>query len=408
MISNEIVFLTAPNHLQKITIGITASFIAIFTLLGGCDRPKDKDQIEVIEGGRVVSFSTAPIRHEKGGQSLANRCPEKLNSFHHPFDVNSHWNIAVGQEAMLVKTPIKSDFIGTDEVFIARSATDDPQMKLFSGFSNKERCRPAEPLHQQWASGYKFNLPATVSPPMTGENYTPNNHSAIVDENGNITEVQPLSRCGQGLVSGYTGHEPGETQDNLRGSNLRGAHGGSGMSTLGGTIRLGELTRRQPITHALKIVINPKFLSRAGDGFRDPASKADYDYKRIYKGYRSALQMGSLLTLPSNFNCRRLQTGPGQKVCQALKNYGVYVVDNSAFDSTMLVSEHGLHDEVLRLTEINIGTDNNNSSDVNKNFVQSGSYYNDISSVLSKLHVVDDNRPGGYGGAGPRRATCST
>ena len=49
------------------------------------------------------------------------------------------------------------------------------------------------------------------------------------------------------------GYNFGDTD--LRGDGIRGSHGGSAMSALGGSIRLGELTRGEPIRHAIDLLL---------------------------------------------------------------------------------------------------------------------------------------------------------
>ncbi|CAF1665766.1 unnamed protein product, partial [Didymodactylos carnosus] len=83
-----------------------------------------------------------------------------------------------------------------------------------------------------------------------------NNAAALLQpDNHTIINTQPLYRCTPGspvlslVQSGVTAKD-----DIVWGSGTWGAHGGSELSSIGGTIRLGELLPNTPsIQHALKL-----------------------------------------------------------------------------------------------------------------------------------------------------------
>ena len=121
----------------------------------------------------------------------------------------------------------------------------------------------------------------------------------------------------------------------ITGDGIRGAHGGSGMSSIGGTIRLGELVPNGIIRHALKVnLYAQKYLAYNEDetpGYRWPAIRADgYANESTYGGPNPALEMGALLALLPNFDVNSLQTEPGRIIATAFINYGGYVVDDTA------------------------------------------------------------------------------
>ena len=90
---------------------------------------------------------------------------------------------------------------------------------------------------------------------------------------------------------------------------LPGCHGGSGLSGLGGSVRVGEVSGAAPIRHALKISLNCKrTCSTAGGGFRWPATKADGYFEDQYGGTLDGVRMGSLLAVPPDTDIAGLAT----------------------------------------------------------------------------------------------------
>jgi hypothetical protein len=118
-------------------------------------------------------------------------------------------------------------------------------------------------------------------------------------------------------------------------------HGGSGTS--GGEITLGDLQRGQ-INHAIGInVWGKKYLSKLDGGFVFPADRADSGYRDqashdYYGGSIPDLKMGTHLAIPPSLTAQKLgiQSREGQILFEAFKRYGVYVVDNSAWDALYL------------------------------------------------------------------------
>ena len=115
-----------------------------------------------------------------------------------------------------------------------------------------------------------------------------------------------------------------------------GAHGGSGLSTVGGSIRDGELSGPGRIRHALKINIDcaqSLVLAGVGHSHRWPAVQEDDPLDRErYGGSNPRLMPGALLALPRHFHVSELKSYQGRKLAWALKNYGAYVVDETAGD----------------------------------------------------------------------------
>jgi len=265
--------------------------------------------------------------------------------------------------------------------------------------------------------------------------HTPNNNTVIVQPvAGPLNLVEANAGCRiAGVASplyGYTGANDlgvhvvhptaGSGLVDIYGHGTYGAHGGSGLSGLGGTIRKMELFDANPIRHALKILVYGKEnLGRTGscsDGTTGcvwPAIRSDSGYNQVndpnyYGNNSSGLLMGSLVTLgprPTT-NCTTgtgltgpLRTGPGRKLCQALQDYGAYVVDNTAFAAVGIAIERGAADELnsqgYSLVNPSIGHFELDTRVANSN---SSNFVLDVKVLMASLMRVRNNGPLSVGG----------
>lgn len=125
----------------------------------------------------------------------------------------------------------------------------------------------------------------------------------------------------------------------IEGTGTAGCHGGSGLSGLGGTLTLTDLTQSAPITHALKIALDGLTnYSSANGGFRWPATNADSGYNvsgsdAYYGGSNPNVQEGSLLALPKSISASSFSNPTVAKLAQAMQDYGAYIVDDTGSDS---------------------------------------------------------------------------
>lgn len=121
----------------------------------------------------------------------------------------------------------------------------------------------------------------------------------------------------------------------LRGDGRLGCHGGSGLSGIGGTVRVGEMSAPAPLRHPLKINLNCQVsCSTAGEGFRWPAFRADGVYRDRYRGTDPRVNMGTLLAIPPDADLGWITEPDTRKIAEALRDYGAYVVDETGGSST--------------------------------------------------------------------------
>ena len=252
------------------------------------------------------------------------------------------------------------------------------------------------PMHRDWVIG-----------PNTWDGNKPNAGTGILMPNGTtIMQIQPFARCNKG---GYaTAKNPIPRMVEIDGDGIRGAHGGSGLSSIGGAIRCGEF-KDGIIRHAMKINLFGKdAISRTGNGYRWPAVKADTGYtdagaNNYYNGKVPALRMGALLALRptdyarvvSGFKTGTSENSPAVILARAFRDYGAYVVDNTARPRVDIVTEWGPTCRVEEEFKAQYDYPIVGTSDTN--------WGQDWNRILQNLHVVDNNSVDNPGG-GPYQA----
>ncbi len=232
-----------------------------------------------------------------------------------------------------------------------------------------------------------------------------NNSAAILDTDGHtLIQVQPLTRCSAGGIATSIVRYP---DGDLYGDGIQGAHGGSGMSSLGGTLRLGELKPGQTgPKHALKFVVYMKeayACTKMSDCFRWPAVQADSYALGFYGSGASnpnqnntAMKMGALLALPAGLDLTSLglETEPGKQMAWTLQNYGAYIVDDTYDAAFTIATENSPAGAFVEQFQTDYGVAFNQSSDADVGWTR------DVQRIVPKLEVVDNNGPGSIGGGG--------
>ena len=129
-------------------------------------------------------------------------------------------------------------------------------------------------------------LPPDYILPGAAGSETPNNSAAVLMPDGRtVKQMQPLTHCSVG--GQWTAYDFKRDVD-LYGDGITGAHGGSGLSSIGGTIRLGELLPGSVMRHALKVNLDCESeCSPANGGHRWPATQADSCWSSCYGGAQS-------------------------------------------------------------------------------------------------------------------------
>jgi hypothetical protein len=227
---------------------------------------------------------------------------------------------------------------------------------------------------------------------------TPNHYASFLLPDGvTLRETEPFYRCSPG------GHGTAATpprESDIRGDGLTGGTGASGVSALGGTLRLGELRPGgAPPRHALRLHLDAAENVAACDAptecHRWPATTANSYGPSTYGGAVPALRLGALLVLhrDQDIAALGLESEPGRQIAWTLRHFGAYVVNDAArsvYSFAGELSPRGSFEEQLRqdwsLDTFPLPEDTPLARDMQR--------------IFAALFVVDDNGPESIGGAG--------
>lgn len=232
-----------------------------------------------------------------------------------------------------------------------------------------------------------------------------NNGAVFLDADGqNLVQLQPFTRCSVGGIATALLRFPSLS---LYGAGVAGAHGGSGLSTLGGTIRVGELRPGSVgMRHVLKLNVHSNLvLSKCADRsqcYRWPATTADLNAPSVYgtlsKKINSAMKMGALLAIPRSIKLSslNLQSEPGRQIAWTLQNYGAYIVDSTGGPGYSLSVEEGADGSVAK----QFMTDYKYPMEDWAIHACTNPWVGDFQKIIQVLQVVDNNGPTSIGGGG--------
>jgi len=351
--------------------------------------------------------------HEVSAQTVAGVPvvhPSTRDPLQQPFSSTSIWNTPIGSNAVYVPANLPADPRGQawatmpqidGEIIILQPTSNlTPIQKNSAAWSGGDRCAPdnttSTPLQN-------VPIPATLTVPNGGGN----NSAAVLGADGQtIYQNQPFTRC---TVGGGATALLGFPNENLYGLGITGSHGGSGLSAIGGSIRIGELRPGgQPPFHALKIEVDSAVVlhtcpAAQTDCFRWPANKADSHattaYGSLGDGTQPAgMKMGALLAIPANVNLSNLGllSVPGQMIAWTLQNYGAYIVDSTGGAGFTINAENGAQGSMLTQFQNDWGYPMQDwVIHSNKN-----PWVHDLQILVPLLAVVDNNTAATPGGGG--------
>ncbi|TFC60337.1 hypothetical protein E3O62_06385 [Cryobacterium sp. TMT2-15-1] len=332
--------------------------------------------------------------------------PSNRDPLKWPFRQDSIWNLPLSDSAVYLPADIgKATEWGmtTDEDLIILTP-DAPLTDVFTNYKDWSpnpdgnlRCAAEGPLLTQ------LPIPAEWTNDQPAGT-TPNASAAVLKQDGlTLFQTQPLHRCTAG---GYaTSHYVFNEMNIKTGDGIEGSHGGSRMSSIGGSVRMGELAPGGVIRHALKINLFGKLNlfcasgeSDGKDGYRWPALASDSGAcSGVYGGTNPALQQGSLLALRPDFDAGTLETEPARIVASALRDYGAYVVDDTGWNVYALMTERGPAGDVAVEFNQTWGFELAPQS-------RDNAWSRDMDRIFGVLNVVDNSAPSTPGG-GPLNST---
>ena len=308
-----------------------------------------------------------------------------------PFSSDSIWNTSIGSGAAYQPAGIVSNNAGGSPTYFSQDedvVVMTPSAPLTSvyysgvGWTGGDRC-PA-----QGDLVATVPVPADYVLPNSGEN----NSAAFLSPDGQTVEQnQPFTRC---VAAGPATTLVAFANTDIYGAGPAGAHGGSGLSALGGTIRLGEFTSGE-IHHVMKIELFAAQYYYCCVSHWPATVIDDYADPTTYGGSNPNLGPGSLLALSPTFDLSGLATTPGKILAQAFIDYGAYVVDDTYWNDWAIATEQGpngrVADEFATLYGFAM------SSPDNSPFKQ------DVITIFQALQVVTNNSASSVGGGGTPR-----
>ncbi len=320
------------------------------------------------------------------------------DKFKWPFASNSPWNTSIGsgasyQDANIVRGAGTLFAIDEDIVVMKPTAPMIDVKYNGSGWTEGgDRC-PAQ-------GGTVQSVPVPASY-WVGN--TTQNHSAsfLMPDGQTVKQNQPFTRC---VAGGVATTLLAFGDQNIYQAGLYGSHGGSGLSALGGTIRLGEFSSGK-ISHVMKVNLLASQYYWSGCQARWPANRVD-GYcggggTDAYRGSNPNFTPGALLALKPDFNVNGLRTIPGKILARAFIDYGAYVVDDKYIDAYAIVTEQGPDGRVANEFQSLYGF----GIEQRQVALITTPWGLDIKDIFENLYIVTNNRADNVGGGGTPRVT---
>jgi hypothetical protein len=334
--------------------------------------------------------------------------PKTRDPLKWPFSQNSIWNTPIGDSAVYVAAnlePAETEKLTIDEDLIILTP-GEPMMDIYENFADwnpeKSRCgiEGGKLYSVPFPEDFKYS-------PDNWEGGCPNaGLASLMPDGRTIKQTQPFARCFPGQPG--TSHYLFKDQD-IYGDGYYGAHGGSGLSAIGGALRSGELLpRSKSLRHAMKINIwaaeNIQY-DTITQGHRWPAPRSDSyaarDYGKLSRStpYVPAVRIGALLALPDwmDLDSMKFESKPGRMLAEAFQDYGAYIVDDTARDAWAIITAWEADGRFASEFKREWGYDFTTMNADNE-------WSRDVEKIFRNLHVVDNNGPKSIGGGGkPRR-----
>jgi hypothetical protein len=344
--------------------------------------------------------STAPAAPTQPVTSLRNPLKQ-------PFASNSIWNMPIGSNAVYVPANLSPNpgnniyakMPGIDDEKIILKPTA-PLVKInqsSAGWSGKDRCVATGGLLLQ------VPMPTSYVVPNTNKN---SSATFLLGDGRTIVQTQPLARC----TTGGSGTAMVKFANvDLYGVGITGAHGGSGLSAIGGSIRLGELRPGSATgpRHALKVNVYAKEAlfkcTTRASCHRWPAVTSDSYavgwYGTAKGNLNTAMKMGALLAIAPSISVASLglETAPAKQLAWTLQNYGGYIVDDTYAAGFDFNVEDGPDGSKKAEFKADWGFDMEQKVQGNTPWMR------DIQRIAKALSVVNNNGPTTIGGGGTPR-----
>jgi hypothetical protein len=223
----------------------------------------------------------------------------------------------------------------------------------------------------------------------------------LLPDGRTMVHTQPFTKCLGENPTSLVKFDPVD----LYGDGRIGSHGGSGLSGIGGSLRIGELRPNgDPPRHVLKVNVYAKEAlyrcATKSECATWPALNADSyavgHYGAIGATAPFEMKMGALLAIPTSYNLAtmKLETQPAKMLAWTLQNYGAYIVDDTFTPGFAINAEHGPDGSFQAQFEYDWGFKLEQRVRDNTPWVR------DMQRILQALHVVTNNSAHSVGGPG--------
>ena len=345
--------------------------------------------------GALKATGSAPSSARASG-AVSSQGPTSRSPYTWPFSWDSIWNIPIASTATYAPANISTSgtYEGTSEADYDSVSPSFPVVSLVN----------AE------ISGTSSGPVSVHGDPSMSSDGSLNGCSAFLGtDNTTVYQGQTTELTAGGNPSFGGALDATNAPVNIEGAGITGCHGGSGLSGLGGTLTLADLTQSGPITHALKIELDGYLnYSGANGGFRWPAIEADTGYNdsssvNYYGGSNSNVQEGSLLALPASISPSSFSNPTVAKIARALQSYGAYIVDTTAtgsYNFSSLITNYDASSQLL--SDVCAGGAPCGTPSSNPGIVSS-----ELDTLFQDLEVVTNNSPSTPGGGAIGASRCA-
>jgi hypothetical protein len=341
-----------------------------------------------------------------------------------PFSSASIWNTPIGSNAVYVPIDMAVPFDpgsppsvppqnwapmpGISEMFTVMAPTA-PLTDInynSAGWSGADRCGLTT------MGGALTQVPIPSNYFVSGTDRGDNPAAFLMPDGRTLIQSQPFARCDRTPLPPVATSIIHFDYTDLYGDGRWGAHGGSQLSSIGGSIHVGELRPGVPVRHALALTLNTSAVlntcSQPADCYRWPAYSADAGatdpttgYGRLNPNPVSGMKMGALLAIPASVDINSLgldPDGPGILLAWTLQNYGAYIVDSSGGPSFYMDADAGPEGGFSGSKEEEFLSDFGMPMDQRAR--DNTPWSQAIETLIPLLHLVDNNGLNSIGGGG--------
>ena len=365
--------------------------------------------VAVTDAGYTTPSQMVPV--DAGGTASSDfvlTSEHSRNPLLQPFTTTSIWNRPIGSDAQYMPAnliPASLYTLRSDQHVIVMTPTAPltPIVENTAGPSGLQgqRCDTSGALL------VNAPIPADFEVLSTDQN---NPLTALAADGHTLIQGEPFALCTAGGAGTLDYYDTKNVDGDIDGDGLQGWDGGSHLSALGGTIRLGELVPGSSIDHALQIDVDAPNLyeGTAATCWVPPASRCDIYGPTSYGGTNPSLAMGALLALPPTLDLDSLGLdAPGLILAKAFQDYGAYIANDASRSVNNIVTELSPSGSVAGVYDASgsLVTPGQFQTDLGVPFDTVGvngtdAWSHDIETIFANLQIVTNNAVGGWTAGG--------